>query len=206
MNRKTILVAVCIGLLFSCGKSKERSEFNQAIEDMSNLQKMADEAEEAADDTDKLIKATPIPKETLKALIPNTLNGMKRVRFSVGNQLLPDVNSASATYENEQQEITLDIMDGAGETASAFINLFRLQLAADFENEDENSSERSITLNGLKAVERIEKDSYNNTENSELSTLINNRFLISLKGRAISIAVLKKNFAELDISPLKKFQ
>ncbi len=204
MNTKILIAVACIAVLLSCKKkSEEEPGILDTIEGFSNLKKIADEAEKIEDITEKLIATPAISKEKLKNILPESLEGFKRTEFIIGNQLLPDITSADATYKKDDQEIKLSIMDGAGETASALINLVRLQLAADFERNDDYGYEKTITLQGEKAIEKVEKDSYSNTENSELVMIINDRFLVSLKGENISINKLKNSFTQLDLAELK---
>ena len=201
MTAKLATLFIGFVLLFSCNNKKEKTETNKALDNFSNLKKIASEAEKIEESSTKLINAVPISKEILKQLLPESLIGMKRSSFSIGNQLLPDINTADATYKNDISEISFSIMDGAGETASAFISLASMSLITDFEKNDEYGYEKTILLGKLKAIEKSEKR--NKKEKSELTTLIDHRFLIKLKGKNIAVNDLKKAFAQFDFSLLK---
>lgn len=205
--KKTILLLIAISLLVSCGKDKKKDEepgLFEAIEGISDLNKMAKEAEEIEEESDKLIKATPISNDELKAFLPETLAGFPRKKFSVGNQFMTDVAMAEAEYENENGDmVSLSVMDGAGETGSAMITLARLGFARDFEEQSDRGYKKSITINGYKAIEEVQKDDYDGRENSKIDLLISKRFLVTLEGE-ISVDQLKKTVNELDLNKLER--
>ncbi len=205
--KKTILLIICISLFVSCGKDKKKEDepgLLDAIEGISDLNKMAKEAEEMEEESDKLIKATPISNDDLKAFLPETLLGYPRKKFSVGNQFMTDVAMAEAEYENENGTmISLSVMDGAGETGSAMITLARLGFARDFEEQSDRGYKKSIHLNGYKAIEEVEKDDYNDYENSKIDVLIAKRFLVSLEGE-IQVDQLKKAVNKLNLNKLEQ--
>ncbi len=204
MNTKLLSIIACLALLYSCGNSKEKSDLNKAIDGFSNLKKIADEAEKMEEETDKLLKTPLISKELLKNLFPESLIDLRRTEFSIGNAIFPDLATADATYKNENERIKVTILDGAGETGSALINMQKLNMAVDFEKEnDRGGYSKSININGLKAIEEVMKDNYGNIEFTELKTIVNNRFLITLEGKNVSIKKLKEIFSTLKVNTLK---
>ncbi len=203
MNTKLLSIIACLVLLYSCGKSKEKSDLNKAIDGFSNLKKIADETEKMEEETDKLLKTSPISKEILKNLLPESLVDLKRTKFSIGNAIFPDLNVAKATYENGNKRIILKILDGVGETGSALVNLEKLNMVVDFEEENENGYRKSTKIAGLRAVEEVTNDNYGNAEFTDVRTIVNNRFLITLEGKNVLLKELKESFNKIKISTLK---
>ncbi|GAA4274743.1 hypothetical protein U6A24_21720 [Aquimarina gracilis] len=205
--KKAILLIISISLLISCGKDKKKDEepgLFEAIEGISDLNKMAKEAEEIEEESNKLLKATPISNDELKAFLPETLVGFSRKKFSVGNQFMTDVAMAEAEYEDDNGTmISLSVMDGAGETGSAMITLARLGFTRDFEEQSDLGYKKSVTVNGYKAIEEVQKDDYDNSENSKVDLLISNRFIVTLEGE-IAIDQLKKGVKELNLNTLEQ--
>ncbi|KZS42566.1 hypothetical protein AWE51_03740 [Aquimarina aggregata] len=203
---KIFLILIFITLFFSCGKDKSKDKepgLLDAIEGISDLNKMAKEVENLEEENDKLLKATPISNEKLKALLSEELIGFTRKTFTIGNQFMPDVAMAEAEYENENGNIiSLSIMDGAGETGSAMITLARLGFARDFEEQSERGYKKSTKINGYKAIEEVEEDDYSDDLNSKIDLLISKRFIVSLEGQSIPVEQLKKAVDQIKLGVL----
>jgi len=203
---KIFLILIFITLFFSCAKDKSKDKepgLLDAIEGISDLNKMAKEVENLEEENSKLLKATPISNEKLKALLPEELIGFTRKTFTIGNQFMPDVAMAEAEYENENGNIiSLSIMDGAGETGSAMITLARLGFARDFEEQSERGYKKSTKINGYKAIEEVEEDDYSDDLNSKIDLLISKRFIVSLEGQSIPVEQLKKAVDQIKLGVL----
>ncbi|MDY8136190.1 hypothetical protein [Aquimarina sp. 2201CG5-10] len=206
--KKTITITIVLMVIFSCGRDKEKEKepgLFDLIEGVSDLKKVAKEAEKIEEENDKLLKATPISKDELKALLPETILGRSRKKFSIGNQFMPDMNMAEAEYEDEEGAIiSFSIIDGAGETGSAMITLARLGFSRDFEEQTDWGFRKSTTIQGYKAVEEIERNQYDDSENSKIELLIANRFMVSLEGERVSINQLKKAVDEINLKTLER--
>ncbi|WP_109301085.1 hypothetical protein [Aquimarina sp. AU474] len=206
--KKTIITVGMIFLFFSCGKDKQKEEgggLMDMIEGVSDLNKMAKEAEKIEEENEKLVTTIPISNEALKSMLPESLLGHSRKKFSVGNQFMPDVAMGEAEYEKENGDIiSLSIIDGAGETGSAMVTLARLSFARDFEEQSDRGYRKSTTINGYKAVEEVEKDDYSDAEDAKIDLMVANRFLISVEGQNMSVNQLKKAVDELDLKSLEQ--
>ncbi len=194
--------------IFSCGKNNKDNEdpgIFDVIEGVSDLKDITDEAEKIEEESDKLAKTAPISNEELKTFLPENLLGFARTKFSIGNQFVPDMAAAEAEYENENQNIILfSILDGAGETGSAMVTFARLSFARDFEEQTETGFKKSNTINGFKAIEEVEKDSYTDGENSKIELLVANRFIVSFDGEGIPLKQLRKAVDEIDLTGLQQ--
>ena len=206
--KKVLIIIFSVSVLTSCGrdnnKEKEPGLFD-VIEGVSDLNKIAEEAEKIEEEGEKLLNATPISNSDLKSLLPENLSEYDRKKFSIGNQFMADVAMAEAEYENQNGDlISLSIVDGAGETGSAMIALSRLGFATDFEEETDRGYKKSTTIKGYKAVEETEKDDYDDTENSKIDVIIANRFIVSLEGNHVSLPKLKDIITQIDLKTLER--
>lgn len=206
--KKLLVLAITLPLILSCGKSKKEDEnpgLFDIIDGVSDLNKIADEVEKMEEEGEKLINTTPISNDQLKKILPETLLGLPRKKFSVGNQFMADVAMAEAEYKSEEgndNQVAFSIVDGAGEMGSAMISLVRMGLSRDYEEQTDNGYNKSTTINGYKAIEEFEKR-YETTY-PKIKFLINNRFLVSLEGKGVTMDQLKKALNELDLDDLKK--
>ncbi|WP_103068095.1 hypothetical protein [Aquimarina sediminis] len=205
--KKVSIVILAVVFLFSCGKDKKEEKepgLFDIIEDVSDLSKMAEEAEKIEEESQELINATPISNEELKALLPNNLIDYPRKKFSIGNQFMPDMIMAEAEYENEDGKIiSFSVIDGAGETGSAMVTLARLGFSRDFEEQSDRGYKKSTTINGYSAIEKIEKNDYDDSEDSKIELLISNRFIITLEGEKTSLKQLKSAVNQLNLKALE---
>lgn len=205
--KKTIIMLFCLVFFISCGKDKKKDEpgIFDAIESVSDLNNFAKEAEKIEEENEKLLTATPISNEALKKLLPEDILNYPRKKFSIGNQFMADIAMAEAEYENENGNlISFSIVDGAGETGSAMVTLARLGFTRDFEEQSDRGYRKSTTINGYKAVEEVEKDDYNDYQNSKIDLMVANRFLLSIEGEGLSVSQLKKAIEELNLKALEK--
>ncbi|MEW7278082.1 hypothetical protein ABW636_05760 [Aquimarina sp. 2201CG1-2-11] len=205
---KTIVAVTSILLFFSCGKNKSEEKepgLLDLIENVSDLNKIADEVQQIEEDGSQLEKSTPISNELLRAIIPESLPEYSRKKIAIGNQLIPDISMAEAKYENENGDrIHFSIMDGAGETGSAMIAFARMGFSRDFEEETDTGYKKSSTINGYKGVEEVINNDYDNTTDTKIELLISKRFLITLEGNRLSVDKLKDFLDEFDLKELEK--
>lgn len=203
-----IIMLLVFGVAACGGKAEENEEPGMfesisAIKDFAdNMEDMAEELDEIEEDADVLINATPLTNDQLKAFLPEELQGLPRRSFTVGDQALLSMATAEANYENEEgQSIDLSLMDGAGETGSAVIQMQRLGLSRDFEKQTEDGYEKSIDFEGYRGTEEYSK--YRDVGNANLTVLVANRFVIALSAKDVSMEDLKKAARSLAFDELE---
>jgi len=205
--RKTIITIGIMFLFVSCGKDKQKENtkgLKNMIEGVSDLNKMAEAAEKIEEENERLLATTPISNDKLKSILPESLLRYPRKSFSVGNQLMPGMAMGKADYKDENENsISLSIIDGAGETGSAMVTLAKLGFARGFEEQTDRGYKKSTIINGYKALEEVKKDSYSDVVNTKIDFIVANRFLISIKGESIPLDELKKAINELNLKDLK---
>ena len=194
---KFTLILFCIFFVSSCKNDKTSTDLKNVKNTIKAATKMEEMKEEVAD----LSKITPISKEDFKAWLPDEIDGLKRTKYTAGNAMMVNISSIEATYQNEDRskEIKLNVIDRAGEMGAASTMGLTMMFSMNFDEETNESYKRTVTKNGIKAVEE-----YHTLQNrTELQMLQNSdRFYVNLNAKGYnpeeSWAVLKNfNFKGL---------
>lgn len=200
--KKYVLTAFCAVVLIACGKDNPVSEKIEKLKEtkdaVSNVSKAAKEINSMKDDLQRLKDVTPLTNEELKEWLPDEVLGMPRKSFKAGEASYLNVSSISASYSNEDKSKTfsLTIYDGAGEMGSAMTAGFRMLIAQDFEEEDENGFKRTTKRNDLKVIE-IQRNG-----NSEVQMMQSDRFFLEAKGQNMDLNELWKAVDALKLNKL----
>lgn len=138
----------------------------------------------------------------MKAVLPESLAGMKRTRFSVGDASMMGLVTAQATYSDDQnRSVELSIMDGAGEAGSGVIAVYVMSLSMEMEEETESGFSKNTTINGSRAS--IKEQRGDDWVNSEIGALVSDRYLVTLNGSGLTYKELEDVFKELNFIGLK---
>jgi len=187
--------------LLSCKKDeKKEGGLGSTIESVSNLNKIANKMEDVQKNIDELKAKTPVSNDELKTVIPETLAGLKRTEITVGGMSTMNLSSAEAQFSNEQKNIKLNIIDGAGEAGSGVVSIFMLTLNADMEKTTENGFEKTATVNGQKSF--VSENKNGESLDSEIKFIAKNRYMIDASADGISSEELGKALAEINFSKL----
>ncbi len=92
-------------------------------------------------------------------------------------------------------------MDGAGEAGSGVIAIYVMSLSMDMEEETESGFSKNTTLNGYRAS--IKEQRGDDWVNSEIATLVSDRYLVTLSGTGLAYKELEEVFNGLDLKGLK---
>lgn len=217
MKKRTFypFILSSVFLLASCGNSNQGNEENSTeskglLENISeatgaikSLSKLEEYTKEMENSMNELKQLTPVSNDVLKVSLPSELGGLKRSSFNVGEMSAINISNAKAEYkeENSSKRLSLEIMDGAGEGASSIVSLTLLAMMGDKEQETQDGFEKTIDLNGNRAV--IKENSYEGIKNSEIQWIHDKRFVITLKGDEFPYEELAAIQQKLDLSSLK---
>jgi hypothetical protein len=139
----------------------------------------------------------------LKALLPATLEGMKRTNASgeKTGALGMAVAMAEGTYESESGgRVEITITDLAG-TGSA-LGLMHGWTATEIDRESDSGYERTSTIDGHKAYEK-----YDGTEKSgEVSIIVNGHFVVEIDGTDVSMETMKEALGKIDLAKLAELK
>lgn len=191
----TLLMAACKG-----NDSKEKEEKTTASESAEKAETpsgMAEAADQLQSRAEELKKLSPVSTETLKALLPEELDGMKRTSYNVANTMGFSVGEAEYKV-NDDSEIKVMVYDCVGEAGSAFYSM-NYFMRLNMQQEDDNSYTKSVDFQGGKALEHFEK----NTNDYQLTWLAADRFLVSVDGNNTGLDKVKSVAKSLDFSKAK---
>ena len=113
-----------------------------------------------------------------------------------------NLSTAEAKYaDDENRRVKVEIVDGAGETGSAMVSIMMMGLNVNKEKTTEFGFEKSTEINGAKSI----VSEYKNGEdiNSEIQTVLKNRYLVTLKADGFTYEELKSALSTLNNSALK---
>ena len=211
MIRKGITALLVAGILAACGGNKneenttEENEpgLSETISGLKNLSTLSDKAADMESTQQKLAALTPLTNDELKGAVPDGLLGLKRSKLSVGNNQLVTLATAEATYTDadKNKEIELTIMDGAGETGSAFMSLRIMGLSMEREEETESGFSKITNIQGHRA--EVKQNTYNERTDSEIEFVAKDRYHIALKGSNITLEELEGAIGQLNLGQLK---
>lgn len=214
MHKRLAIGALCLGMLSmtGCGKSKEK-ELEEASQKMAEAGKKMEEAvkqggqgmgealkkmtEAVGAATGK--KVTPVDFRELKALLPETLPGMKRTR-SEGERAAAmgiNISKAEGEYENEGSNISIHIMDMGSMTGLAAMAAYGWAMA-EIDRETETGYEKTTTHKGYRSHEKYDKSS----KDGEATVLVADRFVVEVRGNNLPMEAIKGALDSVDLGKL----
>lgn len=158
------------------------------------------QAQEVIAQTSQLQEGEPLNFRVLQEFLPEKLNGLKRTAKSgqTNGAMGFKISQAEGKYETKAgSTIKIDVVDTGG------LKMGLMSMAAwanlDIDREDDKGYERSTSLNGFKAFEK-----YTNRNNkSELSLLVNDRFVVKAEGREVDMKELKAVVQDMPLGKMK---
>lgn len=133
----------------------------------------------------------------LKAMLPETLAGLKRTALEaekVGMGGL-NVSKASGEYGDDQgRSISLTVTDGGGVAAFGMLASWAM---VEQERQNDSGYEKTGKVDGRPTHEQFSKDG-----ESEYSVLAGNRFLVEARGQQVDMKMLKQAVAAIDLAKL----
>jgi len=141
----------------------------------------------------------PVDFRELKALLPESVAGMKRVNSEGSRHNVMGIASskALAAYEDGKgARLEVEIMDvgtltGVTAMAFAWVNV-------EIDKEGDDGYERTHTIAGRKAYERYSKSA----RSGELDVLVASRFVVSVRGSGIAMEDFRRAIEAIDLAKL----
>ena len=201
-----MILSVSLLVMASCSKEKESEKESTSIGDVFNgvktMNTLSNSMEDIQKNTERLQKLTPMSNDELKAVLPETLLGLPRVSFSVGDNSMMKISSADAEYKDENNKnIKLKVLDGAGETGSAMISILMMGLTSNSEKTTQDGFEKMGDFNGTKA--QIKETNRESGVDSEINYILKDRYMITIEGDGYTTEELKKVMDLINGSSLK---
>lgn len=204
---KKLMIAAVALMLVTCSKEEKVKE--EKTGDLSDLVstaktygKMGTSMQDVTKNIENLKNIPPLTNDELKAVLPEILLGLKRKELSVGDNAMMNLSTAEAKYSDDDgNRVKVEIVDGAGETGSAMVSIMMMGLNVNKEKTTEFGFEKSTEINGVKSIVSERKEGGN--INSEIQTVLKNRYLVTLKADGFSYEQLKSALSTLNNSALK---
>jgi len=198
--KKYVFVLLVFSLFISCKDNPVSKKIKETKDVVSNSTNAVQEMTKMQDDIKELQETTPLTNEELKSWLPEEVEGMKRISYKAGQAGMMNISSIEASYANEDKskKFSISIIDGAGQVGAAATAGMRMVMSQDFEEEDENGYRRTVTKNGIKAIE--EYRSGNNK--SKIQLMEGNRFYLEANGTNMDLDETWNAIDELDMEEL----
>ncbi|MVM37607.1 transposase [Spirosoma sp. HMF3257] len=188
-------------LLIGCGGSKEEEEEKKKEESVSTLGAVG-ALKEMANQAEELSKKGPVATvdfRSLKELLPADADGLARKEATGEKNGAAGftISTATGKYSNDDgsETIELSLIDGGG---SAMMMGLAAWSMIEVDKETENGYEKTTTMNGNKAYEKYD----NANKDGEIAVLVNKRFIVSAKGRGVSMDKIKAALEDIDLDKL----
>lgn len=197
--KKRFILFLVIGSFFclsSCGSKKEEEEKEEPKSGIEALQQFADKAKEVQNKK----SVDPIDFRKLKELLPESIDGFKRVAASgeKSGAMGFTISTAEARYTGDgDASIKLEIFDTGGVAGVTTMALAAWTMA-DIDKETETGYEKTTELEGFKAFEKYDSE----RKSGELNVLVADRYIVNVNGNNITVEQLKSVLADLDLAKL----
>ena len=204
---KKLMIAAAALMLVTCSKEEKVKEektggLSDLVSTAKTYGKMGSSMQDVTKNIENLKNVPPLTNDELKAVLPEILLGLKRKELSVGDNAMMNLSTAEAKYaDDKNRRVKVEIVDGAGETGSAMVSIMMMGLNVNKEKTTEFGFEKSTEINGAKSI----VSEYKNGEdiNSEIQTVLKNRYLVTLKADGFTYEELKSALSTLNNSALK---
>lgn len=194
-------------LLMSCREKSTEEKVAEAAEAvsedakvsvsdaMSAMKKVAEQAEESQ----KNGPVETVDFRALKELLPADADGLAR-KSATGEKTGAmgfKISTANAEYANEDrsERIDLSIVDAGGTGAMMGMAAWSM---IDVDKETENGYEKTGKMGDHKSYEKYD----NGGKDGEIAVLIKNRFVVTAKGRGVSMDKIKAALEDIDLDKL----
>jgi len=201
----SILLLSAVFILFGCGKGsdqpneKQKSEEKTGIKDLDNF---VDKMKEAQKNMEEGKKYEVVDFRELKELLPEAIGDLKRTNAEgeKSGAMGFTISKADADYNNEDysQSVDIEITDLSGATGFAGMAAWGWAMV-DIDKETETGYEKTMKYKGHKAFEK-----YNNQDQyGSIEVLVSGRYMVSVNGNNVPMAVIKSAIDQIDIGKLE---
>ncbi len=136
----------------------------------------------------------------LKALLPNKVAGLKMEDSGgeTAGAMGFKVSTAEAEYRDGEEEMEISIADVGG--APMALMGMAAWASLEYEKDTDEGYERTTMIDGHKAFEKY----YDSEKEGEIGVIIENRFVVSVKGYNVKMSDIKSALSKIDLDRLKK--
>ncbi|AKD56507.1 hypothetical protein [Spirosoma radiotolerans] len=190
-------------LLAGCGSSKEEEKKDEesvsALGAVSAMKEMAAQAEEMQKDG----PVETIDFRSLKELLPADADGLPRKEATGEKNGTAGftISTANGKYANadDTESIELSIIDGGGSGMMMGLAAWSM---LDMDKETADGYEKTSKIGDNKSYEKYD----NGDKNGEVDVLVKKRFIVSAKGRGVSMDKIKAALDDIDLDKLSSLK
>lgn len=176
----------------SCKQSsdKENNVFEEKIDELENSTKVGSWQQ-------NLITTEPLQIDQLKAKLPKQLAGLPlRSSDSPAAQTVVGTYSVSTNPNHETENITVKILDGAGNYGFGHVNAVHKMISMEVNNKGDNNWAKTQDHQGVRIL--LKEERVKDIQFSELQYIKQNRYHISLTGRRLDSKKLLQAKTDLE--------
>lgn len=143
----------------------------------------------AVDQAVPLSEKVPISREVLKTWVPETVGDFYRIQLLSGHREDSGIMSVLAEYQHRELKelgVKVEILDGAGQNGSIFIQAAQDRLRLDIEENKEGVQTQIYLREGL----RVRESENKSQQFAEIEFVDQNRYLFQIKGFGLSLSQL----------------
>ena len=149
-------------------------------------------------------KVETVDFRELKALLPESLRGMKRTTATgeKNGAMGIQISSAEGQYASDDgKSVTVTIADIGSVTGLAGMATYAWA-STEIDRESDGGYEKTTMFKGFKAIEKYNKQS----RSGELSVLVGGRFVVGAEGNGIDMDALKSALGNVDLRKLDRMK
>ena len=210
---RILTVVTAVAVVCGCGrKSAEQKKMEAAAKQMSELAgKVAQEGQPSQADMAKTVEAMQKAMATqskvelvdfreLKALLPESLSGLKRMNASgeKSGAMGFSVSKAEASYGNDEgASLDIEITDMGGLNNFAAMAQFAWAMH-EIDRETQTGYEKTVTLDGYKGYEEFDRES----KAGKVQVMVKGRFLVEVRGGNLGMDAIQGALKAINLGKL----
>lgn len=167
----------------------------------ADMAKLAEQNRQALAKTNQGKVVQAVSGDTLKALLPADLPGMKRTdASSERTQMMGvDMSEANGRYsgENGESNVTIKITDAGNMSGPMRMGMAGWAMAQ-YSRETDSGYEKTITYKGYKGMEEYNK----NDKDGTVRVFVAERFIVEIEGNGVTMDTLKQALDKVDLAKL----
>ena len=150
-------------------------------------------------------KVETVPYQELKALLPESLPGMKRsdATGEKSSAMGMQISNAEGRYRAEDggSSATVKITDIGSMTGLAGMTAYAWA-RVDVDRESDTGYEKTSMFNGYKSHEKYDKQN----KSGEISVMVGDRFIVEVDGNNVDMDAIKSTLGKVDLAKLNSMK
>lgn len=197
-----------IFFFYSCGEKDDTPQANRGSDESENktdAEQFADKMKDVSESFKQGKKVTPVDFRELKALLPESIDNLKRSNLEGERTAAMGMNisTASADYSDQEnsQSIDIKITDLGSVSGLSGLAAYGWYMV-DIDKETETGYEKTMTYKNYKGYEKYD----NQYKSGEISILVAKRFVVEANGNNVNMDQLKAAVNLIDLGKLDSWK